>query len=411
MTLSASRREFLKLGLLSGVPLLAPALSFGQAVSNGAADRDVLVVIFQRGAMDGLNAVVPHFDPDYFRLRPQLALPRPGQGADAVLDLDGRYGLHPALAPLQSIYTQGRLAVVHAIGAPSGSRSHFSSQDLMERAVLALPSVSSGWLNRHLGSIGNSGIFQGIGIGTAVPRSLAGPAPVLGVNEFERFALDTHSARPDALRAALDSLHAHAQSLDTTALAAFSAIDGLAAADPAQFVAANGAAYPTTDFGRRLQQIAQLIKADIGLEVATVDIGGWDHHFDEASRLRPLLDDFARSLAAFNTDLGVRMSRVVVISMSEFGRRAYENASGGTDHGSGNCMFVMGGGVQGGRVYADWPGLADSSLVQGDLAITTDYRRVLSELLRKRRGETSLDHVFPDLGPAAELGVFSTVPT
>lgn len=401
MGIDDSRRDFLKLaGLAAAAPLLQPRLAFGQ----GAAAGDVLVVIFQRGGMDGLNAVVPFADDDYYRLRPRVSIPRSGEGA--VIALDARFGLHPALAPLLPAFTAGELAVVHAAGAPSGSRSHFSSMDLMERAALEQPNLSSGWINRHLLSRGSAADFQGVGLGTAVQRSLSGPATVLGMASFEAFALQTRSPRAGDIATTLQGLHGGSTTLETVAQTAFRAMDQLQQADPAQYAAANGADYPDTAFGRQLQQVAQLIKAELGLEAAAVDIGGWDHHNDELRLLAPLLDEFARGLAAFRTDLGTRMARVCVVSMSEFGRRAYENASGGTDHGTANCLFLLGGGVDGGKVQADWPGLRDADLDRGDLAITTDYRSVLAELLHKRRGESDLAAVFPGFAGSTDLGLF-----
>lgn len=401
MGIDDSRRDFLKLaGLAAAAPLLQPRLAFGQ----GAAAGDVLVVIFQRGGMDGLNAVVPFADDDYYRLRPRVSIPRSGDAA--VLALDARFGLHPALAPLLPAFAAGELAVVHAAGAPSGSRSHFSSMDLMERAALEQPNLATGWINRHLLSRGSGADFQGVGLGTAVQRSLSGPATVLGMASFDAFALQTRSSRAEDIAATLKALHGGSATLDAVAQTAFRAMDQLLQADPAQYAAANGADYPDTAFGRQLQQVAQLIKAGLGLEAAAVDIGGWDHHNDELRLLAPLLDEFARGLAAFRTDLGARMASVCVVSMSEFGRRAYENASGGTDHGTANCLFLLGGGVAGGKVHADWPGLRDADLDRGDLAITTDYRSVLAELLRKRRGETDLAAVFPGFAGSSDLGLF-----
>lgn len=401
MGIAASRRDFLKLaGLAVAAPLLQPRLAFSQSAEPG----DVLVVIFQRGGMDGLNAVVPFADDDYYRLRPRVSIPRSGEGA--AIALDARFGLHPALAPLQPAFAAGELAVVHAAGAPSGSRSHFSSMDLMERAALEQPNLATGWINRHLLSRGSGGDFQGVGLGTAVQRSLSGPASVLGMAGFDDFSLQSRSAREDVLALTLQQLYGGGSPLDTVAQTAFRAMDQLRQADPAQYMAANGADYPDTPFGRQLQQVAQLIKAGLGLEAAAVDIGGWDHHNDELRLLAPLLDEFARGLAAFRTDLGAHMARVCVVSMSEFGRRAYENASGGTDHGTANCLFLLGGGVAGGRVHADWPGLRDADLDRGDLAITTDYRSVLAELLRKRRGETDLAAVFPGFAGSTDLALF-----
>ncbi|HVH36068.1 MAG TPA: DUF1501 domain-containing protein [Tahibacter sp.] len=403
MARNESRRHFLKLaGLTAGLPLLGTHRVFAQGTTPS--QGDVLVVVFQRGGMDGLNVVVPAGDAAYYDRRRTVSI-----AENDLLPLAGqaRFGLHPALAPLQPLYAAGELALVHAAGGPTHSRSHFSCQDLLERAVFDGSGLASGWLNRHLGARGAASDFQGVGLGTAVARSLSGPAPVLGIHTFDGFALRTHSPRADALEATLQPLNASAGgSLAAVAQTAFSAMAELEHADPAQYAPANGAVYPETPFGRELQQIAQLIKAGVGLEVATVDLGGWDHHDDELNRLAPLLAEFAGAIAAFRADLGAAMNTVCLVSMSEFGRRVVPNASGGTDHGKGNCLFVLGGGVVGGQVVADWPGLGEADLDDGDLAITTDYRAVLRELLRKRRGETALDQVFPGYGDPRELGLF-----
>jgi uncharacterized protein (DUF1501 family) len=401
MRINDSRRNFLKIaGVAGSLPLLSSRLVFAQSVPQ---PRDVLVVIFQRGGMDGLNVVVPHGDGDYYDRRGTVAI-----APDDVIALPGetRFGLHPSLDPLLPLYQAGELALVHAVGGPTRNRSHFSCQDLMERAVFDGTGVASGWLNRHLVSRGAASEFQGVGMGTAVPRSLSGTAPVLGISTFDDFAVQTTSSRAEELSATLNLLHPDAGGLDAVARSAFSAMVALETADPGQYEPAHGAVYPATPFGRQLQQVAQLIKAGVGLEVATVDIGGWDHHDDELNRLAPLLEEFGRGIAAFRADLGALMAGVSVVSMSEFGRRVVPNASGGTDHGTANCMFLLGGGVVGGKVHADWPGLAPANLVEGDLAITIDYRAVLGELLRKRRGETALQDVFPGYADPLEVGLF-----
>lgn len=401
MRINQSRRRFLKAaGIAGSLPLLSSRLVFAQ---DAAVPRDVLVVVFQRGGLDGLNAVVPSGDVAYYDRRRTVSIAE----AD-VLTLAGqtRFGLHPALAPLLPAYRAGELALVHAVGAPTNDRSHFSCQSLMERAVFDGSGDASGWLNRHLVARGPATDFQGVGLGAAVPRSLSGMAPVLGMGAFDDFALRTDSMRADELSETLRLLHPGVSRLDAVAQTAFSAMAELQGADPGHHAPDNGASYPQTPFGGQLLQVAQLIKSGVGLEVATVDIGGWDHHDDELNRLAPLLAEFAQALAAFRTDLGAAMSRVTVISMSEFGRRVVPNASAGTDHGTAGCLFALGGGVVGGAVYADWPGLGEADLDDGDLAITTDYRVVLRELLRKRRGETLLEDVFPGYGDPRELGMF-----
>ena len=322
----------------AGLPLLAS--SYGWA-AEGSGSGDTLVVIFQRGAMDGLNAVVPHAESAYYARRPTIAVAVPGSGEDAAIDLDGRFGLHPALAPLKPLYDQGDLALVHAVGLTVPSRSHFDAQDFMERAWLSQGGVFDGWLNRALGEMSGDGTFKAVGMGTA---------PTLAVD--------------------------------------------------------NEASYPDGAFGQRLRDLAALIKSGLGVQVATVDIGGWDHHNNEVQELPPLLSELATGLAAFHTDLGPAMSRVTVVVMTEFGRRVSENASRGTDHGRGGVMFALGGGVQGGQVYGDWPGLSDAALEDGDLRVTLDYRAVLAEMLSRRNGLDDLSAVFPGFDGLPTQGLF-----
>lgn len=398
-----SRRDFLKTSAALGAAL-GSRFAFGEAAVGP--QRDVLVVVFARGAMDGLSLVVPYGDSNYYRLRPNLAIAKPRSGSGAAIDLDGYFGLHPALAPLHPFFERKQLAIVHATGAPSHNRSHFAAQDMMERGEFAANASGAGWLNRHLANVRSGSLFEGVGFGGAVQRSLSGDVPVVGMNQFADFKLATGSKRAAELNRQLRALYPFEHVLDASARNAFDAVERMAADSPAKNVAQNGADYPTTPFGQQLLEVAQMIKADIGLQVATVDIGGWDHHFNELKRLQPLAEQYAKALAAFATDLGDRMKGVTIVTMSEFGRRAHENASGGTDHGMGNCLFVLGGGVNGGKVYADWPGLDDSHLQGGDLAVTTDYRTVLSELLRKRRGDHSLDRVFPGFPKNSQSGIF-----
>jgi uncharacterized protein (DUF1501 family) len=403
--MSCTRRDFFRTAGLAAAPLLAPKLVFADD-AKVAANTDTLVVVFQRGGMDALNAIVPHGDADYYRLRPTLAVARPGSGASAAVDLDGFFGLNPSLAPLQPLYQAGRLAAVHATGFLLGSRSHFDCQDFMERAALTTANVSSGWLNRFLDLAGIDNTFEAVGVGATVPYSLRGSAPVIGIRSFDSFTLRTTSPRRGQISELFTRLYDSETLLASSSRRALGAVDELAVANPAQYAVEGGATYPATTFAGQMRSVAQLIKAGVGLKVATVDIGNWDHHDNEAAELAPLLDELAKTLVAFDTDLGPRMSGVTVVTMTEFGRRAQENASLGTDHGSGYAMLLMGGGVAGRTVYRNWPGLADAQLFRGDLAITTDFRTVLSELLEKRMGGTDLSVVFPGFTPQPRLGAF-----
>lgn len=403
--MTCTRREFLCTAAAAGVPLAAPRLVFAQS-GKAAENADTIVIVFQRGGMDALNAIVPHADSDYYRLRPTLAVPRPGTGTGAALDLDGFFGLHPSLAPLQPLYQAGRVAAVHATGFVLGSRSHFDCQDFMERAALGTSGITSGWLNRHLEAIGVTETFQAVGVGSALQPSLRGNAPVIGLSNIASFDIRTTSTRRRTIGDTFGALYGDSTLLSGSARLALGAIDELTAANPAQYPAQNGAVYPNTAFGNQMREVAQLIRADIGLQIAAVDIGGWDHHDNEAGILATLLDELARTLAAFDTDLGTRMANVTVITMTEFGRRAAQNESGGTDHGSGYGMLLMGGGVIGRTVYRNWPGLTDAALFRGDLAITTDYRAILSELLQKRGGGTDLPYVFPGFAQTSFVNAF-----
>ncbi len=387
------RRGFCRLlGVGAGaLPLLGSRLGWA---AEGDTSRDTLLVIFQRGAMDGLNAVVPYNEPNYYTRRPTLAIPAPG-GAGSAIDLDGQFGLHPALAPLQALYASGDLALVHATGLTTPSRSHFDAQDFMERAWLSQGGVFDGWLNRYLATLGEGGTFQAVGMGTAVSRSLSGPAPVVGMSSIDGFGIVSQSRRASTLEALLQASFDGGSFVDSTGQRAFAAVDELKSSPAASLGIANDAEYPAGGFGQRLRDLAALIKSGIGVKVATVDIGGWDHHNNQAQALPPLLDELARGLLAFHTDMGSGMANVSVVVMTEFGRRLVENASRGTDHGRGGVIFALGGGVLGGQVHTDWPGLNEADLESGDLRVTIDYRSVLAEMLAMRAGVSDFSTIFP----------------
>ncbi|MBI4473024.1 MAG: DUF1501 domain-containing protein [Acidobacteria bacterium] len=384
------RRHFLKSG---GIALagFAAAPSF---LLNAArkTDNPIIVAIFQRGAADGISMVAPFGDSNYRLARPQLAIP------DAI-DLDGFFGLHPALDSLKPIYDEGHLAIVHAVGSPSNTRSHFDAQDYMESGAPGSKSVSDGWLNRYMQvkAAGGETPFRAVAIDATVPRSLIGAAPALAVERVADFGI--HDPRVSR-----EIEEAFADLYPST----FDAVKMLRSANPQQYTPAAGAHYPNSPYGRALLQIAQLIKSDIGLEVAFADIGGWDTHANQgASRgqLANRLKDFGDALSALYRDLGDRMRHVVVLTMTEFGRTIRQNGSGGTDHGHASCLFLAGGPVKGGKVYGQWPGLAPEQLFERrDLAVTTDFRDVFSEILMKHMGARNVSKVFPDFKPAAPLG-------
>src|SRR5262245_15373296 len=358
-----SRRVFLKNGGLALVSLgFAPAF-IARAAEAAGARRQVLVAIFQRGAVDGLNMIVPFGERAYYAARPSIAIPAPGSG-DGALDLDGFFGLHPRLAALQPIWTARQLAIVHACGSPDGTRSHFDAQDYMETATPGVKSTQDGWLNRCLHAREHEAAtpFRAVALAPQLPRALQGLEPALAIGQISQFGIRAGQAG-DMVQSSFESEYAAAAEsvLHSTGREAFDAVRMLKTANPAQYTPANGAEYPRSAFGEALRQIAQLIKADVGLEVAFAESGNWDHHVNEGAAVGLLagrLDDLARGIAALVRDLGDRMQDVVVLTMSEFGRAVAENGNRGTDHGHGNAMMIVGGGVRGGKVYGRWPGLA-----------------------------------------------------
>ena len=380
-------------------------LSF--APNNSAPRGDTLVVVFLRGAADGLNMVIPHADEEYHRLRPSLRLPRPDDPRTAedrrTIDLDGFFGFHRALRPLLPAWGAGQLACIQACGAPDESRSHFKAMELMERGVSEESGPATGWIGRHLASLdtNNPSPLRAIGLGEQIPRSLYGPIPASSLRSIAGFHLgDSKSAQ--ALASALSVLYSGEKDLCVTGQETLQIMETLGKLDPTNY-RSSGSAYPESNFGRGLLQIAMLIKAEVGLETAAIDLGGWDTHFAQGvqdGQMARLMEDLSAGLAAFHSDLEKQMSGITLVVMTEFGRRAYENASLGTDHGHGGLMFVLGGSVNGGQVITRWPGLKKENLVgPGDLAVTIDYRDVLSEILSKRLNNPALSQIFPGYEP------------
>ncbi|HLZ13149.1 MAG TPA: DUF1501 domain-containing protein [Candidatus Acidoferrum sp.] len=404
--LKFSRRYFLKQGGVAMVGLSAmPAFLQRAAAATPTGGKKQLVVLFQRGAADGLNIVVPFGEAHYYRMRPTIAIPQPKNGAnDAAVDLDGFFGLHPSLAPLEALFRKNQLAIVHAAGSPDPTRSHFDAQDFMESGTPGLKATEDGWLNRAMESIPEeeASPFRAVAMGPNLPRMLRGNSPAIALPDVRQFKMMAQN--PGAGKIAEGGFEAmYAQTVDQalrgTGTETFEAIEMLRKADPTKYQPENGAAYPNSRLGQSLQQVGQLIKANIGVEVLFVDCGGWDNHVNEGGvqgQLSNLLKDLGQGLAAFHQDMGDRMGNIVFVTMSEFGRTAKENGNRGTDHGHANCMFVMGGDVKGGRVYGKWPGLAEHQLNEGrDLALTTDFRSVLGEILTKHVGVPDLAPVFP----------------
>ena len=397
-----SRRLFLKNGAFAFVSLgFAPSFMARTAIAASGRSRQ-LIAIFQRGAVDGLSVVVPYGESEYYRARPSIAIPRPNAGEGAAIDLDGFFGFNPRLQPLKPLWDARQLAIVHACGSPDSTRSHFDAQDYMESATPGVKSTSDGWLNRYLQSQhpDHATPFRAVALTPQLPRMLQGTAPALAVSQLAQFGIRAGQSS-DAVGASFEAEYAAAADavLSGTGREAFNAIKMLKTTDPSKYQPANGADYPRSAFGQSLRQIAQLTKSDVGLEVAFADVGGWDTHVNQGAgqgQLAGRLDDFARSIAALVIDLGDRMADVVVLTMSEFGRAVKENGNRGTDHGHGNAMMVIGGGVRGGHVYGRWPGLAAEKRYDGrDLAVTTDFRDVFGEIVTRHLGLKESRQVFP----------------
>lgn len=392
------RRVFLKAGGLALFSLgIGP--SFLQRTALAAPEpgayrrRKVLVTIFQRGAMDGLMAVPPLRELNALqRYRPRLAM-NAGRGAgdDALLDLGVDFGLHPAFEPLLPLWQDQRLGIIHAVGSPDTTRSHFDAQDYMETATPGRKGTSSGWLNRVSGLLGHDATpFRSVALTSALPRSLYGSEPAIAVTDLADFRVDLPGARraTQAADQGFEVLYQQTSQnlLRDTAGDTFDAVDALEQANLRSYRPAPGARYPRSPLGNSLRQIAMLIKADLGLEIAFAESGGWDTHVQQgtttgsfARRARDLAD----SVAAFWTDLGTHQDDVLVLTMTEFGRTVRENGSGGTDHGHGSCLFVLGNQVDGGKVHGYLPSLDESALYEGrDLPVTTDFRAVFSGATR-----------------------------
>ena len=397
-----TRRVFLRKSALAvvgtaAVPSFLTRAAFGAVENVGRPKR--LVVIFQRGAADGLNIVVPHGEKQYYAMRPSINIPRKN-----VIDLDGFFGLHPSMAAFQPLWEQRHLAIVHAAGSPDATRSHFDAQDFMETGTPGVKVTDDGWLNRSLHGLARTpqnSSFRAIALGPSLPRILSGTEPAVAMNNINDFSVGGRNPKASPAASAFEAMYDHSSDsmLHGAGEETFDAVKMLRAADPGKYTPATGANYPKGRFGDSLRQLAQLIKANLGVQVAFADIGGWDHHVNEGAvegQLANVLGDFSQSLAAFWTDLGDLGEDTVVVTMSEFGRTARENGNRGTDHGHANVMFVLGGPVKGGKVYGRWPGLDQSQLYEGrDLALTTDFRQVIGEAVARHMGNKNLTEVFP----------------
>ena len=408
------RRYFLKssgislasFGLMAAAPNFLHQFANASALTDVYGKKKILITIFQRGAVDGLNMVVPYGESEYYNLRRTIAVAKPNQ-ADGALNLDGFFGLHPSLKPLEKFWQSKQLAIVHSAGSPDNTRSHFDAQDYMESGTPGVKSTRDGWLNRVLQTkkSENDSPFRAVALNGQIPRTLVGRAPTIAMTNLSDFAINA-GVYTNAVQGGFEGVwQQNAQSgLGDTGKETFAAVNFLKKANPAQYKAENGAQYPNSQLGRSLLQIAQLIKAGVGLEVAFAEVGGWDTHSNQGGsrgQLANLLRDFGQSIAALATDLGKQMDDVVILTMSEFGRTARENGTRGTDHGHANAMLILGNSVKGGKVYGDWKGLGASDLNEGrDLAVTTDFRDVFGEISYKHLGNKNLDKIFPKYSPS-----------
>jgi uncharacterized protein (DUF1501 family) len=412
------RRYFLKAGgiTLASFGLMATAPKFlhqfanAQTLTDKNGKKKILITIFQRGAVDGLNMVVPYGDGEYYNLRSNIAIPKPDK-TDGAVNLDGYFGLHPSLKPFETLWNNKQLAVIHSVGSPDNTRSHFDAQDYMESGTPGNKGTPDGWLNRVLqtSSEKDASPFRAVSMTQQLPRSLYGRAPSIAMSNLADFSIQA-GIYTQSVQGGFEGVYQQTNSKDSlgeTGKETFEAVNFLKKSNPSQFKPENGATYTNTPFGRSLQQIGQLIKANVGLEVAFTDTPGlnWDTHANEGGsrgQLANLLRDFGSNIAALTADLGKRMDDVVILTMSEFGRTARQNGTGGTDHGHGNAMFLIGNSIKGGKVYGDWKGLKPDQLNEGrDLAVTTDFRDVFGEISAKHLGNKNLDKIFPNYTASA----------
>jgi len=421
--MTTTRRGFI-CGCSAAVAAMAGSrLSLAAFAPSASVNRDVLVVIFLRGGMDGLNVVAPLDGPDrglYESARPELMLPASGTGA--MLPLDAQFGMNAAAAPLQQLFVAGKLAIVHAVGMNVDSRSHFDCQEFVELGTPGVKATSTGWLARHLQCADNipaATLMPSMAVGNSQPTSLLGNYQTVAMNDPGDFDIDTGPWEwRDGQRLALRRIYSLGSTpVHVAGVQAMNAMDLVEAFAGGTAKPSNGAVYPDSDFGRHMALLGQMIKLDIGLRVAAIDLGGWDTHQNEAygggqGYFADLLGDLAHGMAALYTDLDGSAAdaparRLTVVVQSEFGRRVRENADRGTDHGHGNPMLVLGGQVAGG-FHGTWPGLAPDQLYDGaDVAVTTDYRRVLSEVIIRRLANPRLSVIFPGYSGYAPLGVVS----
>jgi uncharacterized protein (DUF1501 family) len=385
------------------------SLAFAQTPDLMRGD-DTLIVIFLRGGMDALSFLIPHSDPNYHEARPRLGL-----RSDHVIDLDGQFGLHPSATPIRELWQERHLALIAACGLPEVNRSHFEAQDLMDRASIGGGgSETSGWLARHMRHATQGEIIEAVSLGTSVATSLEQFGGALAMTSPEEFTLGGDAAHSRAMQRALRSMWSQDSDHGHVASRTLDAADLLSARTAGEHPPRHGATYPDTEFGRALAAAARLIRLDIGLQAATVDLGGWDTHENQAQwenpiqgRFANLVDELSRGLQALWTDMTDHHGRLTVAVMSEFGRRLRENSSRGTDHGHAGVMMVLSSDISRREIFGEWPGLESDQLTErADLRVTTDFRTVLSEVMTERLGRSDLTALFPGHRVTQPLGLF-----
>ncbi len=389
-----NRREFIRTSLLAPAGLCLPKIAFA---NNGDSDT-VLVCVFQRGAVDGLSMLVPYTESNYYNLRKTIAIDEPGKGPNQSLALNDQFALHPALRPFWEMYQEKRLVAIPGCGSPSGTRSHFDAQDFMESGVAGSKSVRDGWMNRALAELENDSPFDGLAMTTTMPRSLRGDESALNIPNISRYEIGNANFQGGIQRDAeasrvLREMYVES-SLAESATEAFKAMESLRK----RKYKSSRVKYPAGTFSRQLMELAQLIKSDLGVKLAFVELGGWDTHSNQGGAVGQLagnLYQLGHGIQSFFQDLGPKSNNVVLLTMSEFGRTVRQNGNNGTDHGHGTTFFAMGA-VNGGRVLGNFQGLGNSQLYQGrDVEVTTDYRDVLTEILHRHMGVTHFDRIFP----------------
>ncbi len=405
-----NRRAFMKSGAMAifaagfgGVPTFIARAADSRKILSPYKKNKVLVCIFQRGAMDGLMAVSPYTDENLKKSRPTLFM-SPAETEGKMFDLDGRFGLHPALQSFSPLFTEGRMAIVHGVGSPNTTRSHFDAQDYMESGTPFSKSTSSGWLNRASGMLDHPGTpFRAVSLTSALPRTLYGDHESLAINNLQEFAIQM-KGNPFASKLASKSFEqlydqTSNEILNKAGKESFDAMKMLHVNNIKNYQPANGVVYPNTPLGNALKQIATLIKMDIGMELAFAESGGWDTHFNQGTingSLARNLKDFSECIAAFWKDMGAYQDEVTIMTMTEFGRTVHQNGSGGTDHGRASCLFVLGNNVQGGKVYQNIQSLSKEHLEDGrDLPVSTDFRSVFNSVAKGHLNISEDKKLFP----------------